>query len=110
MSIEQRITELGLELPQPMSTASLPLIWSELMAITSISGHVPTDLGGRMCGPFGKVGDQVSAEEAYAIAGTIALGLCASLQAYLGDLDRIPSGCASLAWLTQHRASIASQG
>jgi len=90
LSIEQRITELGLEMPQPMNTASLPF---DLVRADGdhlyLSGHVPTDLGGRMCGPFGKVGDQVSAEEAYAIAGTIALGLCASLQAYLGDLDRI---------------------
>lgn len=90
MSIEQRLNELGFELPQPMNTAALPF---DLVRADGdhlyLSGHVPTDPGGSMCGPFGKVGEQVSAEEAYDIAANIALGLCASLRAYLGDLNRV---------------------
>ena len=90
MSIEARLTELGLTLPQPMNTAALPF---DLVRADGdhlyLSGHVPTDMSGAMSKPFGKVGDQVSAEEAYAIAGRIALGLCASIKAHVGELDRI---------------------
>ena len=90
MSIEARLTELGLTLPQPMNTAALPF---DLVRADGdhlyLSGHVPTDMSGAMSKPFGKVGDQVSPEEAYAIAGRIALGLCASSKAHVGELDRI---------------------
>lgn len=90
MSIEARLTELGLTLPQPMNTAALPF---DLVRADGdhlyLSGHVPTDMNGAMSKPFGKVGDQVSPEEAYAIAGRIALGLCASIKAHVGELDRI---------------------
>ena len=90
MSIEARLTELGLALPQPMNTAALPF---DLVRADGdhlyLSGHVPTDMSGAMSKPFGKVGDQVSPEEAYAIAGRIALGLCASIKAHIGELDRI---------------------
>jgi enamine deaminase RidA (YjgF/YER057c/UK114 family) len=90
MSIEARLTELGLALPQPMNTAALPF---DLVRADGdhlyLSGHVPTDMSGAMSKPFGKVGDQVSPEEAYAIAGRIALGLCASIKAHVGELDRI---------------------
>jgi enamine deaminase RidA (YjgF/YER057c/UK114 family) len=54
-----------------------------------LSGHVPTDSTGAMSKPFGKVGKEVSAEEAYNIAGRIALGLCASIKSHIGDLDRV---------------------
>ena len=90
MSIEARLTELGLALPKPMNTAALPF---DLVRADGdhlyLSGHVPTDMSGAMSKPFGKVGDQVSPEEAYAIAGRIALGLCASIKAHVGELDRI---------------------
>ncbi len=90
MSIEARLTELGLTLPQPMNTAALPF---DLVRADGdhlyLSGHVPTDMSGAMSKPFGKVGDPVSPEEAYAIAGRIALGLCASIKAHVGELDRI---------------------
>lgn len=90
MSIEARLTELGLTLPQPMNTAALPF---DLVRADGghlyLSGHVPTDMSGAMSKPFGKVGYQVSPEEAYAIAGRIALGLCASIKAHVGELDRI---------------------
>ena len=90
MSVEQRLTQLGLKLPSPMNTAALPF---DLVRADGnhlyLSGHVPTDLSGAMSEPFGKVGAEVSAQEAYDIASRIALGLCASIKAYVGDLDRV---------------------
>ena len=90
MSIEARLTVLGLTLPQPMNTAAVAfgLVRADGGHLY-LSGHVPTDMSGAMSKPFGKVGDQVSPEEAYAIAGRIALGLCASIKAHVGGLDRI---------------------
>ena len=73
-----------------MNTASLPL---DLVRADGnhlyLSGHVPTNLDWAMSGPLGKVGAAVSEAQAYEIAGAIALGLCASIKAHVGDLDRV---------------------
>lgn len=90
MHVEQRLIDLGLELPQPMKTDTLPF---DLVRAYGnhlyLSGHVPTDLTGKVSQPFGKVGSDVSEDEAYRIAAGIALGLCASIKAHVGDLDRV---------------------
>ena len=90
MSVEQRLIDLGLELPQPMNTDTLPF---DLVRADGnhlyLSGHVPTDLTGKVSQPFGKVGADVNEDEAYRIAASIALGLCASIKAHIGDLDRV---------------------
>ena len=90
MSIEQRLIDLGLELPQPMKTDTLPfdLVRADGNHLC-LSGRVPTDLTGKVSQPFGKVGADVSEDEAYRIAAGIALGLCASIKAHVGDLDRV---------------------
>ena len=90
MSVEQRLIDLGLELPQPINTDTLPF---DLVRADGnhlyLSGHVPTDLTGKVSQPFGKVGADVGEDEAYRIAARIALGLCASIKAHIGDLDRV---------------------
>ena len=90
MSVEQRLIDLGLELPQPMNTDTLPF---DLVRADGnhlyLSGHVPTDLTGKVSQPFGKVGADVGEDEAYRIGARIALGLCASIKAHIGDLDRV---------------------
>ncbi len=90
MSIDERFQDLGLTLPQPMQTATLPF---ELTRIDGrmmyLSGHVPTEADGSIAKPLGKVGDQVSPEQAYAAARKVALGLFASIHQALGSLDRV---------------------
>ncbi len=90
MSVEERLSALGLKLPKPMNTSKLPF---DLVRANGnhlyLSGHIPTDMNGAMSKPFGKVGSHVSEEEAYAIAGSVALSLCSSIKAYTGDLDRV---------------------
>ena len=44
---------------------------------------------GSLAGPFGKVGAEVTPEQARESAGLVALAVLASLRAALGDLDRI---------------------
>jgi enamine deaminase RidA (YjgF/YER057c/UK114 family) len=54
-----------------------------------ISGHGPTHADGSLAGPLGKVGREVTPEQAYVSARLTALAILGSLQRALGDLDRI---------------------
>jgi enamine deaminase RidA (YjgF/YER057c/UK114 family) len=56
---------------------------------TYVSGHVPLNPDGTFSGPVGKVGAEVSEEEAYEAARLTALAVLASLKRVLGDLDRV---------------------
>lgn len=90
MSIDDRIGELGLELPKPLNTAALPFELARIEGTTLfLSGHIPTEVDGSIAHPLGKVGADVSPEEAYAAARRVALGLFASIHAAVGALDRV---------------------
>ena len=93
MRIERKIAELGLELPAPMvlpAGALLPFPWVRVWRDRAfVSGHGPLDTDGSVAGPFGKVGTDVTAEQAYEAARKTGLAILASLQRALGDLDRI---------------------
>ena len=69
MSVENRLKELGLILPQPMDTRHLPF---DLVRIDGthlyLSGHVPTDINGKMSEALGKVGAEIDPEQANQIA------------------------------------------
>ncbi len=54
-----------------------------------IAGHLPLDAEGRIAGPLGKVGAEVSAEQGYEAARRVALAMMASLEAAGIDLDRV---------------------
>lgn len=91
--IEQRLTELGLTLPAPLQLppgVTLPFPWVRIVGARAlISGHGPTNASGALAPPFGKVGSDVSVEQACASAGLTALAVLGSLKRELGDLDRI---------------------
>jgi enamine deaminase RidA (YjgF/YER057c/UK114 family) len=90
MSIDDKFHDLGLTLPEPMKTANLPFDLVRIDGqILYLSGHVPTELDGSMAKPLGKVGAEVSPEEAYESARKIALGLFASIHQAIGSLDRV---------------------
>lgn len=90
MSIDDRFSDLGLTLPEPMQTANLPFDLTRIDGqILYLSGHIPTEADGRVAKPLGKVGDAVSPDEAYAAARKVALGLFASIHAAIGSLDRV---------------------
>lgn len=73
-----------------MKTANLPFDLSRIDGqILYLSGHVPTEVDGRMAKPLGKVGGTVTPEEAYEAARKIALGLFASIHQAVGSLDRV---------------------
>ena len=90
MSIDDRFHQLGLTLPQPMKTANLPFNLTRIDGQTLyLAGHVPTDTDGRVAKPLGKVGSEVTPEEAYESARKVALGLFASIHQAIGSLDRV---------------------
>jgi enamine deaminase RidA (YjgF/YER057c/UK114 family) len=93
MRIEHRLAELGLELPQPMklpSSVVLPFPWVRLWAGRAfVSGHGPLNPDGSLTATLGKVGANVTEEQAYDAARLTALAVLASLQRALGDLDRV---------------------
>jgi enamine deaminase RidA (YjgF/YER057c/UK114 family) len=92
MSAENRIKELGLILPKPMDTGHLPF---ELVRIDGthlyLSGHVPTELDGKMIKTLGKVGAEIDLVQANTIARQVGLGLMASIKQSIGSLDRVSS-------------------
>jgi enamine deaminase RidA (YjgF/YER057c/UK114 family) len=93
MRVEGKLQELGLALPGPTKTPTglvLPFSWVRVREGRAyVSGHVPLNPDGTFSGPVGKVGAEVSEEEAYEAARLTALAVLASLKRALGDLDRV---------------------
>lgn len=89
-SPEQRLQALGFRLPRPMQTAGLPFSLARIDGNhVYLAGHVPLDDDGAMARPLGKVGAELTPEQGYRAAQRVALGFFATLQAELGDLDRV---------------------
>jgi enamine deaminase RidA (YjgF/YER057c/UK114 family) len=92
-SIQARLDQLGIRLPAPTRVPAgvrLPFAFVNLRGDRAIiSGHGPTDAGGAICGPFGKVGAQVSATQGYDAARLTGLAILADLQQAIGSLDRV---------------------
>lgn len=93
MSAEQRFKELGIVLPAPLQLphgARLPFAPVRMRGNhVFISGHGPLDANGKICGPFGKVGTDVTVEQAQHAARLTLLSMLADLRTALGSLDRI---------------------
>jgi enamine deaminase RidA (YjgF/YER057c/UK114 family) len=93
MRIEQRLAELGLELPGPVKlppAVKTSFAWVRVQGSRAfISGHGALAPDGSPAGPFGKVPSEVSLEEAQRSARLAGLAILASLRRTLGDLDRV---------------------
>lgn len=91
--IESKLQSLGLVLPPPVATppgVSLPFPWVRLSGQRAlISGHGPQNSDGTLAQPLGKVGRELTIEQGYHAARLTALGMLASLQRAIGDLDRV---------------------
>jgi YjgF/chorismate_mutase-like, putative endoribonuclease len=91
--IDQRLKTLGIVLPEPLQLplgVVLPFPWVRIVGTRAlISGHGPTNQDGSLALPLGKVGADVTQEEAYLSAQLVGLAMLGSLRRELGDLDRI---------------------
>jgi enamine deaminase RidA (YjgF/YER057c/UK114 family) len=89
--IDDRLAELGIELPRPFTAPPGVEFKFDLVrvsgALAYLSGHGPVD-GDRTLSA-GKVGADVSVEDAAEAARLTGLAIIASLRAELGDLDRV---------------------
>ena len=88
MKIEQRLQELGIELPGPSAPVGNYVDSVQTGNLLFLAGKGPFSQGGGPA-PSGKVGAEVSLEDAYQHARSIGLAQLASMKAALGDLDRV---------------------
>jgi enamine deaminase RidA (YjgF/YER057c/UK114 family) len=90
-AVRARLAELGLTLPEPLIAPPGVELPFELVQVSGerayISGHGPMD--GSTSLVTGKVGADVSLEQAYEAARLTGLSMLASLERELGDLDRV---------------------
>lgn len=91
--IDRRLDELGITLPRPWALPSGVFVPASLIKVRGkrvvISGHVPTNADGAVAGPLGRVGGEVSPEDAYEATRRSLISILASLKAKIGDLDQI---------------------
>jgi enamine deaminase RidA (YjgF/YER057c/UK114 family) len=91
--IESKLDELGYVLPAPLLLppgVTLPFPWVRVRGNRAfISGHGPQNADGSLACPLGKVGSEVSVEQAQVAARLVGLSILASLKRELGDLDRV---------------------
>ena len=92
-AIEDRLSELGIELPPPLKIpegVELPFAFVHVVGDRAIiSGHGPQGADGSTVGPFGAVGSDLTVDEGYKAARLVGLSMLGSLQRELGTLDRI---------------------
>jgi enamine deaminase RidA (YjgF/YER057c/UK114 family) len=84
MTAEQRLKDLGIELPEPVKPAANYVRHHLIGNMLWISGTGPSSDH-----PTGKVDSEVSVDEAYAAARSVGLQILATAQDALGSLDRI---------------------
>ena len=88
MSAEQKLKELGLELPPAPAPAANYVPYTLENGILFISGQVPLNAEGKL-EFLGKIGKDMDQEQGTASARLCALNGLAQMRAALGSLDRV---------------------
>lgn len=97
MKIEEKIKELGFELPNPPTPAANYIGYVRVGNILYIGGNI-----GRLNGVIkyrGKVGAAVSLEQAYEAARNCGLNHLATMKSALGDLDNVERIVKVIGWV-----------
>jgi enamine deaminase RidA (YjgF/YER057c/UK114 family) len=93
MTFEQRIADLGLQLPpEPLLPPGVrvPFDWVRVVGERCVlSGHGALGPDGAPAGPFGSVPSEVSLEDAQQSARLAVLAMLGALRSTLGSLDRV---------------------
>ena len=91
--IEEKLEQMGLGLQPSLVLPAgvvLPFPWVRVHGNrVFISGHGPQNPDGTIAKPLGKVGAEVTIEEAQHAAKLVGLSILGSLKRELGDLDRV---------------------
>lgn len=88
MSAEQRLKELGISLPKAATPVGSYVPGIRVGTILFMSGHGPFDSEGRTTAQ-GKLGRDMTIEEANAVARQVALNMLGSVREIVGSLDRV---------------------
>lgn len=86
MRIEDKLSQMGLTLPEPGPPAGNYVGAVRVGNLLFVSGHGPRSQGQYITG---KVGRDLSSEQAYEAAKVVMLNCLASVKRELGDLDRV---------------------
>ena len=87
MKIENRLEEIGIELPPPVKPVANYVTTVQTGNLVFTSGHGPVSMSGEL--EKGQLGTDMTIEEGYQSARLVGLGLISTLKDTLGDLDRI---------------------
>jgi len=87
MSVEEKLKELGLQLPSPAIPVANYVPAIRTGNLVFLSGHGPLREDGSLI--IGKLDSDLSVEEGYEAAKRTAIGLLGSLQGLIGDLDKV---------------------
>ncbi|MGO4403025.1 RidA family protein [Bosea sp. RAF48] len=87
MSAEDRLKELGLTLPEVPTPVATYVSFKQVGDIVYLSGQGPKRADGTY--PTGKVGADVTIEQAYEHAKQTGLGLLAAMKKATGSLDKV---------------------
>lgn len=87
MSADQKLAELGLELPPAPKPVGLYKPMVVVDNIAYLSGHGPLQMDGSLM--LGRIGDDLTLEQGQTIARQVALTMMSTLKSGLGSLDRV---------------------
>ena len=87
MSIEQRLKDIGISLPQGTAPAGNYASAVRTGNLLFIAGKAPLPENGRL--PKGKLGREFSTQDGYRFARSAAINLMAAMKAELGSLDQV---------------------
>lgn len=87
MTPEQRLKELGIELPKVPAPVANFVMWRQAGDLLYLSGQGPRRPDGSI--PQGRLGKDYSVEQAYADARQIGLQILATVREATGSLDKI---------------------
>lgn len=84
MSVEARLKELGIELPEPVTPSGSYIRYYQSGNQLFVSGTGPSDDQ-----PTGKLGTDLTVEQGYQVARNVGLQILATVQQALGSLDQV---------------------
>ena len=87
MSIDQRIAELGITLPEPAAPVAAYVPAVEAGGLLHISGQISVDEGGNLI--KGRLGEDMDVDAGTEAARRCGIMLIAQMKAALGSLDRV---------------------
>ena len=86
MSINEKLKQLGITLPPVATPAAAYVPYVQTGKLVFLSGHIAKQDGKPWAGQFGK---NMTTEEGKAAARAVAIDLMGTLQAAVGDLNRV---------------------